>query len=127
MFAAPPLPGSCVESDEVRKDGTTVVLRYCDLTSPVQLSELNFDWTKRSKNGELSVIRYGGRFRVNHHGWLTIQSVGPSDSGVYLVNISNSQGSALHKIPLEVTSGKRCPRFQPQTSLSLMQKFLLTN
>ena len=85
----------------MRNDGTTVVLKYCDLTSPVQLSELRFNW---SKGGV--AIRYGGRFSINHYGWLTIQNIGPSDSGVYLVNISNSQDSALHMIPLEVTSGK---------------------
>ena len=72
----------------------------------MELSELEFNWTKRSKDGELSTIRYGGRFSVNHYGWLTIQNIGPFDSGVYQVNISNHLGSALHKIPLEVTSGK---------------------
>ena len=95
-----------MKSVEVRNDGTTVILKHCDLTSPVQLKELGFTWTKKSKTEELSAIVNGGRYSINHYGWLTIQSIAPSDSGVYQVNISNSQGSALHEIPLEVTSGK---------------------
>ena len=89
----------------MRTDGTTVVLKYCDLTLPVQLKELGFNWTKRSKDGEVSAIRNRGRFSINLYGWLTIQNIGPFDSGEYQVNISNSQGSALHMIPLEVTTG----------------------
>ena len=102
---APPHPDFCFKSTEVRNDGTTVILKYCDLTLPVQLKELEFKWTKMSKDGEVSAIKNGGRFIVNLYGWLIIQNIGPFDSGVYQVNISNSQGNALHRIPLEVTSG----------------------
>ena len=47
-------------------------------------------------------IRPGGRFAVNHVGFLTIADIQPSDSGLYEVNISNSQGSALHTVQLRV-------------------------
>ena len=78
------------------------MLRYCDLTSPVQLSELEFQWSKRGENGGLVEITPEGRFGVNHNGLLTIMNVQPSDSGVYQVNISNDQGSAQHTVQLEV-------------------------
>ena len=75
------------------------MLGYCELTSPVQLSELGFQWSRRN---ELVEIIHEGRFSVNHEGLLTIMNVQPSDSGVYQVNISNDQGSAQHTVQLEV-------------------------
>ena len=45
----------------------------------------------------------GGRFSVKHEGFLAISNVQPSDSGLYRVNISNDQGSALHRVRLQVT------------------------
>ena len=58
---------------------------------------------KRSVNGELVEIRPDGWFAVNHDGFLTITDIQLSDSGLYLVSISNSQGSALHTVWLQVT------------------------
>ena len=51
------------------------------------------------------MITPDGRFSVNHKGFLTISNVQPSDSGLYRVNISNDQGSALHKVRLQVNPG----------------------
>ena len=78
--------------------GSTVVLKYCDLTTPVQLSELEFQW---SMGGVDVDIESGGRFSVNHYGWLTIENVQDSDFGVYEVSISNGEGSAVHTLTLE--------------------------
>ena len=44
----------------------------------------------------------GGRFEVHHDGVLTITETQESDSGLYTVNISNAQGSALHMVQLQV-------------------------
>ena len=96
---APPEPTTCSESDETRNRGETVVLRPCEITSPVQLSELDFQW---SKDGDPLELTPGQRFIINHNGFLTIENVLPSDSGLYQVNISNSQGSALHTVQLLV-------------------------
>ena len=79
------------------------MLRRCDLTSPVQLSELDFQWSIQNENGEWEMITPDRRFSVNHSGFLTISDVQPSDSGQYRVNISNDQGSALHRVRLQVT------------------------
>ena len=78
------------------------MLEHCQITSPVQPLELVYRWSKRSQNGQLVEIRPGGRFAVNHDGFLTITDIQPSDSGLYEVNISNSQGSALHTVQLRV-------------------------
>ena len=78
------------------------MLEHCQITSPVQWSDLVYRWSKRSAHGELVEIRPGGQFAVNHDGFLTITDIQPSDSGLYLVNISNSQGSALHTVQLQV-------------------------
>ena len=109
ILIAPPEPSTCSEQDETRSEGETIVLEYCPFTSPVQLSELDFQWSVQNGNGEWVKIktRPDGRFRVNHNGFLTIHNVTvqPSDSGLYRVNISNSQGSALHTVRLQVVPG----------------------
>ena len=83
-------------------EGSTVVLGYCDLTSPVRPSELQFQWRVRKENGEVVNIRYEGRFEVSLDGLLTINDTQPSDSGLYQVTITNSLGSALHSVQLQV-------------------------
>ena len=103
ILVAPPEPSTCFEQDETRSGGETVMLEHCPFTSPVQLSELDFQWSIQNGNGEWIKIRPGGRFRVNHDGFLTIHNIQSSDSGLYRVNISNNQGSALHTIQLQVT------------------------
>ena len=100
ILAAPPEPPTCSEQEETRIEGQTIVLEHCPVTSPVQLSELHFQW---SKDGEPIKIVPNGRFSVNHDGFLTVSNVQQSDSGLYQVNISNSQGYALHTVQLEVT------------------------
>ena len=106
MLVAPPEPPTCSEEDERRSEGATVVLEHCAITSPVQLSELHFQW---SKDGEEIEIVPDGRFSVNHDGVLTISDIQQSDSGLYQVNISNSQGSALHTVRLGVTPVTEAP------------------
>ena len=76
--------------------GTTVVLKHCDLTTPVPLSELAFQWSKDGAD-----ISPGEKFSINQHGWLTIKNVQDSDLGTYRVNISNGEGSAVHTVNLE--------------------------
>ena len=78
------------------------MLEYCTLTSPVQPSELTFQWSKQTQNGERINIEDGMKYNISHDGFLTITNVQPSDSGVYLVNISNSQGFAIHAVQLRV-------------------------
>ena len=107
IIVALPEPAICTEDDETRNEGDTVELTYCDLTSPGQFLELHFQWSVQNGNGEWEIITPGGRFRVNHVGFLIISNVQPSDSGLYRVNISNDQGSALHRVRLQViTEGK---------------------
>ena len=92
------------------------MLRYCELTSPVQLSELNFQWSKRRQNGEVVEIETAGtnsKYSVNHEGLLTISKAELSDSGSYQVNISNDQGSALHIVQLEVVSIQYTTEVEP--------------
>ena len=83
-------------------EGSTVVLGYCDLTSTVHPSELQFRWRVRKENGEVVNIRSEGRFEVSFDGSLTIKDTLPSDSGLYQVTISNNYGSALHSVLLQV-------------------------
>ena len=93
------------------------MLRHCDLTSPVQLSELNFQWSKRRQNGEVVEIESAGKnskYSVNHEGLLTISNARPSDSGLYQVNISNNQGSALHTVQLEVVGIQYTTEVEPE-------------
>ena len=63
-----------------------------EITSTNELSELDFQW---SKDGEPIKIVPGGRFTVNPSGSLNIASLPLSDSGLYHVNISNSQGCTI--------------------------------
>ena len=84
-------------------EGSTVVLGYCDLTSPVRPSELQFQRRVRKENGEIVDISSEGRFEVSLDGLLTINDTLPSDSGLYEVTISNNYGSALHSVHLQVT------------------------
>ena len=101
--AAPLLPANCEKDPQKRNEGATVVLRHCNITSPVQLSEFNFQWSKRKQNGEVVEIETGTvKYSINNEGSLTISNAQPSDSGLYQVNISNEQGSALHTVHLEV-------------------------
>ena len=102
ILVAPPEPTNCAEQDQARSEGTTVVLEHCEITSPVQLSDLDFQW---NKDGEPLDITPEGRYSINHNGFLTISNIRPSDSGLYHVNISNSQGSALHTVRLQVVPG----------------------
>ena len=69
ILIAPPEPSTCSEQDETRSEGETVVLEHCPFTSPVQLSELDFQWSVQNGNGEWVNIRPGGRFGVNHDGF----------------------------------------------------------
>ena len=84
-------------------EGSTVVLGYCELTSPVLPSELQFRWRARKDNGEMVNISSEGRFEVGLNGLLTIQDTLLSDSGLYQVNITNNYGSAVHSVNLQVT------------------------
>ena len=99
---APPLPMECSHVRKITALGTTVVLKYCDLTSPVELSDLDFQWNKRNDGGELVDVELGERVSVNHNGWLTIKNVQQSDLGVYQVNISNEMGNAVHTVQLDL-------------------------
>jgi hypothetical protein len=100
--------------------GTTVVLKHCDLTTPVPLHELSFQW---SKNGE--DIIPGEKFSINQHGWLTIRNVQIADLGMYMVNISNGEGSAVHTINLERTETVTTPSASPSSAGLRLGKFAL--
>ena len=93
---APPMPSTCAMVRKTTNVGTTVVLKHCDLTTPVPLSELSFQWKKNNND-----IITGGRFSINQRGWLTIENIQESDFGTYRVNISNDEGSAVHTVNLE--------------------------
>ena len=90
------MPSTCAMVRKTTNVGTTVVLKHCDLTTPVPLSELSFQW---SHNG--ADVVPGGKFSINQHGWLTIRNVQDNDLGIYRVNISNAKGSAVHTVNLE--------------------------
>jgi hypothetical protein len=92
---------------QTQDEGSTVVLGYCDLTSPVRPSELQFQWRVRKENGEVLNIISEGRFDVSVDGLLIINDTLPSDSGLYQVTITNDQGSALHSIHLQVSRRTR--------------------
>lgn len=80
-----------------------LLLRPCEFTSPVQLSDLDFQWTK---DGDPVETILGQRFMINHNGFLTISEVQTSDSGLYQVTISNSLDSAWHTVRLLVESSE---------------------
>ena len=88
---------------------TTVLLKYCDLTSPVDLTDLEFQWSKTNENGAFVDVQLGGRFSVNHNGWLTIENVQQSDLGTYRVSVTNEMGRADHTVQLELVGGTAPP------------------
>jgi hypothetical protein len=98
-----PLPTNCTSVETIalkRNTTTTVVLKSCDLTSPVQPSNLNYAWLRNGAPLDLT----GTHFTVNQYGLLTIKNISRSDLGVYQVSISNSFGSAVHTIKLVAES-----------------------
>ena len=102
LTVPPPLPAICSKSMIGQDEGSTVILGYCDLTSPVRPSELQFQWRVRKENGETVNITSKGRFEVSLDGLLTIKDTLPSDSGLYQITITNKYGSALHSVHLQV-------------------------
>ena len=98
-----PLPSECTSVETValkRRTSTTVVLKSCDLTSPVQPSNLNYTWSKDGAPLDLNETQ----FAVNQFGLLTIENITRGDLGVYRVRISNAFGCALHTIKLVAAS-----------------------
>ena len=86
-------------------EGSTIGLAHCDITSPVQLADLTFQWRKDGEIIDLSKnIETTGtvKYYVAHTGYLYINNTAVSDSGTYEVDISNEWGSALHIIQLNV-------------------------
>ena len=93
----------CSEEPQTREEGKNVVLGYCMLTSPVQLSELRYQWRKQREDGAMVEINSTGtKYDVNLKGLLTIMNAQPSDSGRYEVSISNDQGTAVHEVHLQI-------------------------
>ena len=107
------MPSTCAMVRKTTNIGTTVVLKHCDLTTPVPLSELAFQW---SKNGVDIVTVPEGRFSINQHGWLTIRNVQSDDLGTYRVNISNDEGSAVHPVNLERIETATTPSGSPSSA-----------
>ena len=105
------MPSTCAMVRKTTNVGTTVVLKHCDLTTPVPLSELAFQW---SKNG--IDIEPVGKFSINQHGWLTIRNVQNEDLGMYRVNISNGEGSAVHTVNLERIETVTTPSASPSSA-----------
>ena len=57
----------------------------------------------QTQNGErINIIEDGMKYNVNHEGFLIITNAQLSDSGIYLVKISNSHGFALHTVQLKM-------------------------
>ena len=112
LSAAPPMPSTCAMVRKTTNIGTTVVLKHCDLTTPVPLSELAFQW---SKNG-IDIVPEEGKFSINQHGWLTIRNVQSNDLGTYRVNISNDEGSAVHTVNLERIETATTPSGSPSSA-----------
>ena len=81
-----------------------MVLKYCDLTSPVELSDLSIEWNKRNERGEFVGVSLGERISINHNGWLTIKDLESADFRVYRVNISNEIGYSIQTVQLELPS-----------------------
>ena len=110
-LTAQPLPANCPAPPQTREEGAaSVVLEYCTLTSPVQPSELVFQWSKQRQNGErINIIEDGTKYSINHKGFLTVTNVQLTDLGTYRVNISNSQGFALHTVQLVVKARPESP------------------
>ena len=87
-------------------EGSKIVLSHCDITSPVQLADLTYEWRK---NGEIIDLAADEetKYQVNHKGYLTINSAESADSGAYEVVISNDWGRAVHSVQLDITSSPR--------------------
>lgn len=91
------------------------MLKYCELTSPVELSDLKFLWKGvKTHNESEELIDINGRISINHNGWLIIENVGLSDLGVYKVNISNKMGYAVDTVKLESVNVTSSPATSPQ-------------
>lgn len=114
-YIGPPLPRTCSLVRKVPAFGNTVVVKYCDLTSALELSDLSFQWKKVDSNGQLADVPLEGRFSVNHDGWLTIENLQTSDLGEYRVNILSEMGSALHTVQLELVRGTTASPSQTTT------------
>ena len=84
-------------------EGSTIVLSHCDITSPVQLADLTYQWKKDGEIIDLEKTKY----QVNHEGSLTINNAESADSGAYEVVISNDWGRAVHSVRLDITSSPR--------------------
>ena len=98
---APPQPDVCSLPLRTAGNGSRVILGYCALTSPVQLHDLTFQW---SKDGEMIETSNDGQSKYElNRGYLIVNNAQVSDSGRYQVNISNLWGSTVHTIQLEVT------------------------
>ena len=106
--------------------GTTVVLKYCDMTSPVDLSDLSFQWRKVNSNGIPVNVQLGGRYSVNHNGWLTIENVQAADLGEYRVTVSNEMGTAVHDVQLELAGVTTQPTPAPLTQSQRQRGKFLT-
>ena len=113
-----PLPSECtsVETITLKRTSTTVVLKSCDLTSPVQPSNLNYTWSKDGAPLDLNETR----FTVNQFGLLTIENITEGDLGVYRVRISNPFGCALHTIKLVAPAASPA---LPMASAAQFQRF----
>ena len=99
----PPLPESCsVKILENIDEGSTVLLHFCDFTTPVELTNLTLRW---KKDGEEIDIMADQRmkYEITHEGYLSINNVQESDSGSYYVEIQNEWGSAVRLFQLIVT------------------------
>ena len=96
-IAAAPLPTQCTLVDAIAlncTDSTTVILKSCDLTSPVLPFGVTYTWTKNGATLTES------RFEVSQYGQLAIKNATRSDLGVYQVTISNKIGNAVHTVKL---------------------------
>lgn len=92
---------------QIRNLSETVVLKYCDLTFPVDLSDIYLTWNKINSDGRLTRVITGGRFSINYKGWLIIENVESSDLGTYRVKMINDRRdlgipAAIHRVLLEV-------------------------
>ena len=129
IYTAVPLPNNCLATTNIRVlgPGTTAVLKYCELTSPVELSDLTFNWKRiGTHNGDekLMDIQLEGQSRIsiNHNGWLIIENVQQSDLGVYKVNISNEMGYAVNTVLLELVEATSSPASMPQAQTHILSQ-----
>ena len=86
----------CHKSENVL-EGSTVLLHYCNFTTPVEHTNLTFRWFKPEMAGQRL------KHEVTHEGYLSINNAQESDSGIYFVEIQNEWGSTLHIVELMVT------------------------